>query len=259
MKTILILLTILAISCSPVRRSNFKYDPDGEYENQELTENEGNEDSTDDEELSEDEYDEYQPDNIDEEYQKSMSDVYYPDNSVNNMGNDTMNLDTLYNMVNPNDINATPKKRNVNKTSYGNTEIISETIVLSDNANPDKLDIINDYDKALKFFDNGNYSAAEKKLKALSETLKENDTLVYETKFYIAECHVAKNEFTEALEILKKLDKNVEKNSEITQKTLVRLGQIYCVLGMNKEAETYFKKLKSKYPNSVYNKLAKCK
>jgi len=245
MKTILILLTILAISCTPVRRSYFKTDPNEVEENYDLT----NEEMSEDEEAENDNVDiqddEYQPQNIFSDTPIKRSDIYYPDS------------DTLIDGSNSNYYQPQGNGQ-FSQYSDDDTEIFSETIILSDNANPDKFDIVSDYEKALKLFDMANYTAAEKKLKALSETLKENDTLVHETKFYIAECHIAKNEFTEATEILKNLDKNVDKNSEITQKTLVRLGQIYCVLGMNKVAEDYFKKLKGNYPNSVYNKLAKC-
>jgi TolA-binding protein len=138
-------------------------------------------------------------------------------------------------------------------------EVISETIVLNSQSVSEPIDIIRDYEDALTQFDMGNYSAAERKLQALSETLKEDDTLTFETKFYIAECHIAKNEFSQALELLKKLNKSADKNGDLKQKTLVRLGQIYCVLNMKKDAENYFNELKKKYPNSIYNQLGQCK
>lgn len=236
MKKIILLLTILAISCSPVRKGYFKYEPEQPTKKEQVSEDINRQEV--ESQSYEDEYfdDEYEPS---EQYSNTYSDVYYPEG---NLKNDTSN-------------NYYSSKSDL---FTAESEVINETIDFSNTSINEPINIINDYDEALSQFDLGNYSAAERKLRALSETLKEDDTLTYKTKFYLAECHIAKNEFSQALQILKKLEIIDDTNSEIKQKTFVRLGQIYCVLNMKENAYKYFEKLKMKYPDSIYNKLGKC-
>lgn len=247
MKNIFILITILAISCTPVRKSYYTDDPDNStnYKVVKKKSESTNKKNTIKNELAQNE--EYQPSDDFVDYSdETFIDVYYPDQQVNQ--NNYQSTD-----------NSSIEKSSNQKSYYENDPdvlVFNEEVYLnSDNNN---LDIIQNYESALGLFDEGNYTAASEKLKALSETLKENDTLTHETKFYIAECHIAKNEFSQAMEILKKLEKNQNKSSEITQKTLVRLGQIYCVLDMKKDSKIYFEKLRKSFPNSIYLKLSQC-
>lgn len=246
MKKIYILITILAISCTPVRKSYYTDDPDNStnYKVIKKKSESKNKEATKENELAQNE--EYQPsDDLIDYSDETFIDVYYPDQDLN--------------QNNSQSINNSSNQKSINQKSYYENDpdvlVINEEVYLNSDSN---LDIVQNYESALGLFDEGNYTAASEKLKALSETLKENDTLTHETKFYIAECHIAKNEFSQAMEILKKLEKNETKSSEITQKTLVRLGQIYCVLDMKKESKQYFEKLKKSFPNSIYLKLSQC-
>lgn len=235
MKNIILIITILAIACSPVRKGYFKSDPDQSPDYKQVKKADKSNENSKSVASDNSEDEEYQPDS---NKSNTFGDVFYPESEMS---------DTLANYYSNETDLFVPEK-----------EVINETIIFNNNALASKLDIVKDYEDALSQFDLGNYSAAERKLRALSETLKEDDTLTYETKFYIAECYIAKNEFSQALDILKKLEQTTDTNSEITQKTLVRLGQIYCVLNMKDEAKKYFEKLKFKYPDSIYNKLGKC-
>ena len=235
MKKLILFITILAIACTPVRKGYFKSDPDKSPDYKQVKKADKVNDNSKSADSNDSEDEEYQPIS---NKSNTFGEVFYPEGEHN---------DTLANYYSAETDLFVPGK-----------EVINETIVFNNNAKPDKLNIVKDYEDALSQFDLGNYSTAERKLRALSETLKEDDTLTYETKFYIAECHIAKNEFSQALDILKKLEKTTDTNSEITQKTLVRLGQIYCVLNMKDEAKKYFEKLKFKFPDSIYNKLGKC-
>lgn len=253
MKKIYILITILAISCTPVRKSYYTDDPDNStnYKVIKKKSESKSKEKTKDNELAQNE--EYQPSDDFVDYSdETFIDVYYPDQQMNQNNSQSLN--------NSKSSNNASNEKSINQKSYYENDpdilVMNEEVYInSDNNN---LDIIQNYESALGLFDEGNYTAASEKLKALSETLKENDTLTHETKFYIAECHIAKNEFSQAMEILKKLEKNQNKSSEITQKTLVRLGQIYCVLDMKKESKQYFEKLKKSFPNSIYLKLSQC-
>lgn len=245
MEKILLLITILAISCTPVRKSYYANDPDSSPDYKVVKKKQEKKKNDNSEQNSNSDYEEYQPNDY-----KSNSDIYYPDSIA-----DTINL-------NDNDIPSQKNHQNSNKSFKSNdpnTEVYSETIIVHDLNNPEtNLNIVQNYEAALSLFESGNFTASGDKFRALSETLKENDTLNHETKFYLAECHIAKNEFSQAMDILKKLEKNADKSSEISQKTLVRLGQIYCVLNMKNEANSYYDKLKKSYPNSIYIKVANC-
>jgi hypothetical protein len=76
--------------------------------------------------------------------------------------------------------------------------------------------------------------------------------------FYCSECMIIEDDLYGAESILKELLVNPQTNNTIRQKVLVRLGQVYCVLGNSEMASTLFKKLKQEYPNSVYLPLANC-
>lgn len=245
MEKILLLITILAISCTPVRKSYYANDPDSSPDYKVVKKKQEKKKNDNSEQNSNSDYEEYQPNDY-----KSNSDIYYPDS----------NADTIY--LNDNYVPSQKNYQNSNNSfnsNDSNTEVYSETIIVHDLNNPEtNLNIVQNYEAALSLFESGNFTASADKFRALSETLKENDTLNHETKFYLAECHIAKNEFSQAMDILKKLEKNADKSSEISQKTLVRLGQIYCVLNMKKEANNYYDKLKKSYPNSIYIKVANC-
>lgn len=250
MKRIYIIITILAISCAPVRKSYYENDGnETSYSKQvkskkEITEREKRQNK------SEDSNAEYKPDsNINDETYSAKPEIYYPDETSDTI---SLNENSKRNEI------ASKQQEKSYRSNDPNTEVYSENISIVANSNNDEADIVLSYDNALNLFNSGNYTSSLEKFKALSETLKENDTLIYETQYYIAECHIAKNEFSKAMDILKKLEITSDNKSEIMQKTLVRLGQMYCILNMKKDANGYFKKLKSRFPHSNYNKVANC-
>jgi len=114
------------------------------------------------------------------------------------------------------------------------------------------------FDDAVANFDKEKFDIACEKFKVFSQTLDQNDSLFYESKFYICECHISKNEISQAESGLTELftDKHVPKN--IYERVLVRLGQVYCVQNKNHEAEELFLKLKKDFPKSIYIPLANC-
>ncbi len=114
------------------------------------------------------------------------------------------------------------------------------------------------FSEAVRDFDGENYKSACSKFEAFSGTLRKNDSLYFETMFYKSECNILNNEFDSALSILSTLleDKNLP--SQIYEKTLVRLGQVYCVTDSKAKAEEMFGRLKKEFPNSIYLKLADC-
>jgi TolA-binding protein len=112
-------------------------------------------------------------------------------------------------------------------------------------------------DSAIYLFNNGKYDIACEKFGILQETLKENDSLYHEAVFYSAECLIVHNEYKLANRLLNDIMNN-ELNSNLKQRVLLRQGHILCALGDESTAQWYFDKLKTDYPNSIYNKLADC-
>ncbi len=93
--------------------------------------------------------------------------------------------------------------------------------------------------------------------KYFADEFKFNDSLQQEAIFYSAECDIMNNKLDEALSNLHSLAET-KMNRAIAPKVLVRIGQLYCVLGDKEEAAKFFKKLKKSFPKSIYNKLADC-
>ena len=89
-------------------------------------------------------------------------------------------------------------------------------------------------------------------------TLSPADSLYYEITFYLSECLIVKDKFVEAEEVLKMLVNRPNIPSDVIQKSLVRLGQIYCVVSRPAEANKVFTKLKTDFPRSKYIPLANC-
>jgi len=123
-----------------------------------------------------------------------------------------------------------------------------------DNKNP----FIKEIELANSLLEQGEIQKAKEKFTILSSTLPYGDSLYYEAHFGEIECLIAQKDITSAKKLLQELLEDKKINSETEAKTLVRLGQIECVLSNPSVAENYFDKLKSKYPRSIYIKVANC-
>jgi TolA-binding protein len=116
----------------------------------------------------------------------------------------------------------------------------------------------NEFDVAVKLFDNQKFDEACKKFSSFESTLEENDSLTFETKYYIAECNISKNNFSPAIDLLDGLYKNKNTPNNVLEKVIVRLGQIQCAQKKYAIAEKFFKELKIRFPESIYNDVANC-
>ena len=116
----------------------------------------------------------------------------------------------------------------------------------------------NEFDAVIKLFDNQKFDEACKKFAFFESTLEENDSLIYETKYYLAECNITKNNFVPAIKILDDLYKNKNTPEKVLEKVIVRLGQIHCAQKKYSIAEKFFKELKNRFPDSIYNDVANC-
>ncbi len=76
--------------------------------------------------------------------------------------------------------------------------------------------------------------------------------------YYSSECYIAKNMFVPAKKLLTDVLSLDELFDDIKEKSLVRLGQVYCIENNKTEADRLFRQLRREYPQSKYIKLADC-
>ena len=84
-----------------------------------------------------------------------------------------------------------------------------------------------------------------------------DDSLRQEAGFYYAECLIGSNNIAEAIAVLDALS-NERMDRGVAPKVIVRLGQLYCLVGNTRQADKYFKRLKREFPRSIYNQIADC-
>jgi TolA-binding protein len=118
--------------------------------------------------------------------------------------------------------------------------------------------INNEFDAAIKLFDSQKFDEACSKFAFFESTLRDKDSLTYETKYYLAECNIAKNNFIPAINILDGLYENKNIPDNLLEKVIVRLGQIQCAQKKYAIADKFFMELKNRYPESIYNNVANC-
>lgn len=121
-----------------------------------------------------------------------------------------------------------------------------------------EFDFTPEFQKAVLEFDVDFIEKACNKFDFFASTLNPEDTLYFESLFYKSECLIAKKEYKESEKILNRILRNEDTPSNIMQKTLVRIGHLYCVNNKPEMAEMAFEKLRNDYPKSKLIKLANC-
>ncbi|MCL5990534.1 MAG: tetratricopeptide repeat protein [Bacteroidetes bacterium] len=95
-------------------------------------------------------------------------------------------------------------------------------------------------------------------IKSFGETFAEGDSLKFEAMFYKSECLILKQDFEEAEKVLSDIAKDKLVPNSVLEKSLVRLGQVYCALDRKKDAQSMFSKFRKKFPDSIYKEIANC-
>ena len=255
MKKYLIILLILTTYCSPVRNRGYDYDvdPRGESEGEQFEYQYAQGDSLSDEDFF----------GEDDKSGKDMS------NYVNGM--DERLRDRLAARGELGD-DFDDFYENEEKSSNEDMELeqfymvkgFTDTtrLVLNNDASVmmsgyDALNIKDVFINGKAFFENEYYDKASKRFRYIKETALPEDTLYYTSIYYLAETHIAKNRFSDALSNLE-LIINSNIINENREKSLVRVGQIYCVLNMKDKASKYFDMLEKEFPQSLYISVANC-
>lgn len=115
-----------------------------------------------------------------------------------------------------------------------------------------------EFDLAIIAFEGENYADACDKFAFFAETFTPNDSLWYESRYYVAECELLKNQLAKAKGILSGLVEDGRLPRSVLERSLVRYGQLLCVEGDDAAAESYFARLRREFPNSIYMELANC-
>ncbi|MBI5326023.1 MAG: hypothetical protein HZB41_12255 [Ignavibacteriae bacterium] len=117
---------------------------------------------------------------------------------------------------------------------------------------------IYNYEKASEVNDVKNMDASCLEIKSFAETFAEGDSLKFEALFYKCECLIYKQKFHEAEKELNDLIKEKQIPNSVLERSLIRLGQVYCALERRKEAQAMFAKFNKQFPNSIYKEIANC-
>lgn len=144
--------------------------------------------------------------------------------------------------------------------AQGQNQRFGDTTVIELKPNPidRKLSLEDNFSEAMKLFDKEKFDEACPKFEQLAGIFPPDDSLYFESKFYNAECEIMHDDLVAAKIILEMLLEKEGMPGSVMQKVLVRLGQVYCVIGNKEKANTLFDRLKTEFPESIYNKIANC-
>ncbi|MBK9247140.1 MAG: hypothetical protein IPM69_03275 [Ignavibacteria bacterium] len=113
-------------------------------------------------------------------------------------------------------------------------------------------------DKAMKLFNNQQYADACDRFVQLAGTIKQDDPLLYEVQFMQSECASVNAQLEKAEKILIMLTTKKNVPPQIMERSLVRLGHVFCELGKSDQASKAFGRLQQEFPQSQYLQLANC-
>ena len=111
---------------------------------------------------------------------------------------------------------------------------------------------------AIEYYDAGKIDEAMPIIESVLSSEDADAPILDEAFYYKAECYISKSEFEPAIKILSEINKRDDVEPTVKERSLVRLGQVYCTNGKTKQAKQLFDTFKKEYPKSQYLKLANC-
>ena len=151
-----------------------------------------------------------------------------------------------------------PSKSNASKR-FGDTIAVGNAIAKQPLAQTDMpVSTSEELEKATALFNNQKYVEASGKFNELAQTLKNDDPLLYEVQFMQGECASVLGQLDRAEKILTMLSSKPNVPPGVLERTLVRLGHVFCGLGKTDQAAKAFGKFKQEFPTSQYNSVANC-
>lgn len=153
----------------------------------------------------------------------------------------------------------TPSKSNPSRR-FGDTIAVGNMIA---KLPPGQTDVqppttSDELEKATALFNNQKYVEASEKFNQLAATLKNDDPLLYEVQFMQGECASVLGQLDRAEKILTMLSSKPNVPPGVLERTLVRLGHVFCGLGKTEQAAKAFGKFKQEFPASQYTSVANC-
>ncbi len=112
--------------------------------------------------------------------------------------------------------------------------------------------------QAIKLFDDGETNMACERITGLLSNMNKENADYYETLFYASECYIAKNSFEQSQRLLVQVLSSDVLSDDLKERAIVRLGQVFCVLGDAVSAERLFRQLRREFPKSIYISIANC-
>lgn len=165
--------------------------------------------------------------------------------------------DTSY--INLNNIVYSEKpiiKKEVNTKKANHAKLTSDK--LNNTQDKNKKAIINEYQIAISLFNDDKFDQASPIINKLIKEFSDSDTLKYEALFYRSECLIQEGKIKKSIRILLSLIDNKLSTASVLEKSLVRIGHLYCIENNKQVAEIYFNRLRIEFPKSLFIKLANC-
>jgi TolA-binding protein len=119
-------------------------------------------------------------------------------------------------------------------------------------------DLADQFNNVVFDFDKEKYESACNKFNEFANSFPQTDSLYFESIFFVGECNIVAEQYMQAEWKFNKILDSPFAPSDIRQRALLRLGQIYCFQNKSKDALNLFDKLRKEFPKSVYLKLANC-
>ncbi len=120
------------------------------------------------------------------------------------------------------------------------------------------VSLVSEFENSLNLFDQGQYSKACDQFENYTQLLPEGDSLWFEALLMQAECRILKSRYWEAARILESASLKADIPLSVYEKTLLRLGQTYCLLDDKAKATEVFDVFSAMFPESPYHHLANC-
>ncbi|TAL68611.1 MAG: hypothetical protein EPN82_10050 [Bacteroidetes bacterium] len=138
-------------------------------------------------------------------------------------------------------------------------------VVIKPNIRTTHVSINTQLDSAIFNFEKGSEEGDIEKrdkscleIRSFAETFAEGDSLKFEALFYKCECLIYKENYAEAEKELSDLINDKQIPNSVLERSLIRLGQVYCAMERSKEANAIFAKFNKIFPNSIYKEFANC-
>jgi len=131
-----------------------------------------------------------------------------------------------------------------------------QDVITSTSAEPQASSIV---DSAVLLCQQGDLRRAQQILLGVIESAQQDDSLRWEALYQLGDCWAIAGELEQALRILGEVAyRSSGVPADIHARSIVRLGQILCVLGRRTQADEQFARLRQYYPTSPYRAVADC-